>query len=576
MNRESSAAMALGLDLATATVEELSEQFPELGLFCAEDVVDWRTKNGRFPDESTLVDTLGLGPSVAAQLMAYMASHAPRRFAPGSHALRVATAPDDDLKEPASAHNPTRPPSGVFPSVQPASLRSSGSSRGTLGTAPPSGSLRLSRVPASAPGSARPTPSSSPRASLRPPPSVHWSVLPPPLPLSLLEQAGAEAAAEDVGQYAVSVPPEYPGPPAEGSVVPPPLDRVARESLAFRDSEAQGTSEGPGAVPESLPSAETESTETMLELPPLPFPSFESIEETAEPPVTHEEAGSEATHDPKPDAHAPKPKEPTSRRWPPLYMMILSGVLSANIGLGIGLLQTRSEARRAVAPVAGKVAELHEEHVQLRTELDEAKSKIDDTRNKLDETRTKINDTRTKLDEHETSLVTATTGLHELAEHQKATDREGHERDVRHARAIGVLNVRLGQVEKSENDGRYSILEAMKVIDLLGGKRADQTKESVKIGGPPPTPSSAKHSSEANAESAHVLTPPAPARKPSPPIHDAKVPTPKIVATPSKASPEPAAESPDAPRVEPEPHVEAYEAPFPPRSEMEPAGKAHP
>ncbi|MFO0737775.1 MAG: helix-hairpin-helix domain-containing protein [Labilithrix sp.] len=50
---------ASGFDLNTASVEALCAQYPNLGLFLAQDIVAWREQNGPFTDAASLVDIVG-------------------------------------------------------------------------------------------------------------------------------------------------------------------------------------------------------------------------------------------------------------------------------------------------------------------------------------------------------------------------------------------------------------------------------------------------------------------------------------------------------------------------------------
>lgn len=57
------------LDLETVSVDDLIARVPDLGLLCAEDIVDWRNANGKFPDEGTLTGSLGLAPTLAKRVL---------------------------------------------------------------------------------------------------------------------------------------------------------------------------------------------------------------------------------------------------------------------------------------------------------------------------------------------------------------------------------------------------------------------------------------------------------------------------------------------------------------------------
>ncbi|HVH41802.1 MAG TPA: helix-hairpin-helix domain-containing protein, partial [Labilithrix sp.] len=63
-------------DLNSASPEALTAQFPDLGLFSAEDIVEWREKNGPLREKKTLTD-LGIREELAARIAEYIVPVAP-------------------------------------------------------------------------------------------------------------------------------------------------------------------------------------------------------------------------------------------------------------------------------------------------------------------------------------------------------------------------------------------------------------------------------------------------------------------------------------------------------------------
>src|SRR5688500_14928821 len=125
------AAANLQFDPNATSVDSLIELFPDLGLFSAEDIVAWRDKNGRFPDESTLVSEVGLDPALAA-LVANEAACAPESkevatkeaevAAPAEAADSTDSASEEtpanvDVPEPAQAADSTDPASEETPTA---------------------------------------------------------------------------------------------------------------------------------------------------------------------------------------------------------------------------------------------------------------------------------------------------------------------------------------------------------------------------------------------------------------------------------------------------------------------------
>ncbi|NOU30352.1 MAG: hypothetical protein HOO96_20820, partial [Polyangiaceae bacterium] len=58
----------MAFDPNTATADTLIDEFPDIGLLSAEDVIDWRARTGAFPDEGVLVSDLGLTPDLAGRI----------------------------------------------------------------------------------------------------------------------------------------------------------------------------------------------------------------------------------------------------------------------------------------------------------------------------------------------------------------------------------------------------------------------------------------------------------------------------------------------------------------------------
>lgn len=85
------------LDLETVSVDDLIARVPDLGLLCAEDIVDWRNSNGKFPDESTLTGALGLAPTLAKRVLE-LGSAKPAWVAPGTPGAVSAVAPEPPKK----------------------------------------------------------------------------------------------------------------------------------------------------------------------------------------------------------------------------------------------------------------------------------------------------------------------------------------------------------------------------------------------------------------------------------------------------------------------------------------------
>lgn len=85
------------LDLETVSVDDLIARVPDLGLLCAEDIVDWRNSNGKFPDEGTLTGALGLAPTLAKRLLE-LGSPKAAWVPPGTPGAVPAVAPEPTKK----------------------------------------------------------------------------------------------------------------------------------------------------------------------------------------------------------------------------------------------------------------------------------------------------------------------------------------------------------------------------------------------------------------------------------------------------------------------------------------------
>lgn len=317
-------------DPTALSAEELVELFPDMGLLCAEDVVEWRDANGAFPDARTLVATLGIDPDLADRIVAQL-----------------------------------------------------------------TGSGRTATV------AVAPSPTSAP------------------------ERHAAGAAATDP-----SAPPE-----PDALLVEPGL---ARPTVVFRSS----PSEGQPAVAVSEPA--------------LPVASGARAERA------ECDAGNGTAPAPRADADADAPSvAPSSRTRPrraPANAALFGLLIAANVGLAAGLLHTRREEKRAVAPIGVQVDALRAAH--------------EDVRARLDETHAQVQETRARVDAHEAAIARATAAANDAAARQRAAEQAAAERAARDARERAALTERVTRVERRTKDLSYSLEEALDLIDAVQGKKA--------------------------------------------------------------------------------------------------------
>ncbi|MDB4943023.1 MAG: hypothetical protein JWP97_2557 [Labilithrix sp.] len=151
-------------DPSAVSAESLAEQFPDLGLFLAEDVVEWRRKNGAFPDQATLTGELGVPADLAARLSAGAAS------ADRPAANDVEAPPRSEVEAPA-AYDVEAPAEPAEVEEAPAASAVSGPS---IRVAAPS-VVRLPPLPAVVPESA-----ATPARTEEPAPAVTHVASPPP------------------------------------------------------------------------------------------------------------------------------------------------------------------------------------------------------------------------------------------------------------------------------------------------------------------------------------------------------------------------------------------------------------
>jgi hypothetical protein len=164
------------------------------------------------------------------------------------------------------------------------------------------------------------------------------------------------------------------------------------------------------------------------------------------------------------------------RRW-----KIAAGVLvlvAANAGLAFGIVQTRREGRRAVAPIGAITSDL----AGVKSEQAESRSALDATRNELEETKREL--------AKQASLLQATTAsANELAAHQKATDRELKDLSNREAADVATLAARLRERRNADGTVGVNLGEAIQLIDAAQGKPPAPPK----VEAPPPSSHGADH-----------------------------------------------------------------------------------
>lgn len=387
-------------DPMTATVEDLQKAFPDLGLFNAEDIVAWRTDHRAFPPETTLVGDLGLDRELARRLVEFATGWANATEVTKEAMTETPNASYLFDDEP-TANDGRKPGPTVSFTDHPAS----GPGTATLiGVAPP--------PPAS-------TPSRSPEAA----------------PKAQSDDFDRAAAALDEIFHDREVPTHpTPPPPAKllsGDADEPAPSTVCAEAVS-QPSNDEGLEEKP--VFESMPEVATKRGEPETvevaggdgDRPTIASAVDEDQERAAREPATA--------------------KKKTARKLVPALLAV---VLAANVGLGVGLFQTRRDERRALAPIAPMSAEvksLHSGQATLEKELDKTKAALAET--------------KARVDKHDQAITTTAHAVEKVAQDQKAAEEAA-------ARDTSSIQQRLANIERNRRETTYSLSEVVKIIDAV-------------------------------------------------------------------------------------------------------------
>ena len=152
---------------------------------------------------------------------------------------------------------------------------------------------------------------------------------------------------------------------------------------------------------------------------------------------------------------------PPAPRWRRRIAAAVLVLVAVNAGLAFGIVQTRREGRRAVAPIGAISSDL----ATVKNEQAESRSALDATRNELEETRREL--------AKQASILQATTAAAgELAAHQKATDHDLKELANREASDVATLAARLRERRNADGSVGVNLGEAIQIIDAAQGKPA--------------------------------------------------------------------------------------------------------
>lgn len=197
--------------------------------------------------------------------------------------------------------------------------------------------------------------------------------------------------------------------------------------------------------------------------PPIRFPALRAV------PV---DAGADADADadspePAPAPAASAPSAPAAvvaaaavpgRRWRKPLVVGVVMVVAVNAGLAFGIVQTRREGRRAVAPIAAITSDLHA-----------LKGEQADSRSTLDATRAELEETRRELAKQSSLLQATAASATDLAAQQQTTVRELKELAKRESSDIATLAARLRERRNADGGVGVSLGEAVQLIDAANG-----------------------------------------------------------------------------------------------------------
>jgi len=159
---------------------------------------------------------------------------------------------------------------------------------------------------------------------------------------------------------------------------------------------------------------------------------------------------------PEPEAPAPAVVPPRPRRAL-LVPTLFAVAFAANVGLAAGLLDVRSEERRAVAPIAtiaADVKSLHDAEGDLRKEVHAVRAELAET--------------RARVDKHDVVLVGVDKRADEAAEQSRAVERALRDAEARARREEAAIAKRLGRLEQ-HREPTVSVSDAVHMIDAMQG-----------------------------------------------------------------------------------------------------------
>jgi hypothetical protein len=472
------------LDLNTASVAALTDEFPDLGLFGAEDIVSWRAKHGPFRDVTQLTDELGIEVALAKRL---------------SEHIRVAVPV-------VSSGDETGPASEIVNENEP--------TRATAPEVPEATEVRESNVAHEAPETT--------------------SEFAAAAPVTIAESAEREVI--DAESIAVSLPadPESVQTPTAATIpltdlaasatadepdvfAPDEPDVFTKEEHEEAPSETVEATAAQDAAMDSPPSSVFDGDAHPSMIASMPVESGPTTDE----PIERSEAASqhiqlapplEPSHAPSEDAPASAPK----RKLGGSGMVV--GILAAlNIGVIGGLISVKQEVPRAsAAPIASISAEVKELQTQHA------------------ETQAKLEETRVRVEKQGASIAKAMDAVAATDERQRNAERDAKEQAAKEAKELAAFANRLRQVERKVDDEVYTIEEAVKIVDMVhGGRPAPRPSHERGVSPAAPAKASASHA----AAQHHEEPAPAPAAKPAAhgasEHHDAHAPAPAPAAKPA-------------------------------------------
>jgi hypothetical protein len=458
-------------DPMTATAEELQKAFPDLGLFSAEDIVAWRIDHDAFPPETTLVGDLGLDRDLANRLVEFATAWVTAKDVINDKANKASASSSSSSSSSSAASEPGE-------DAKLAEAKAAGylfDDEDDGGGRPPGPSISFTDHPASGPGTATligvappppaSTPSRSPKREATEAPEVidvtHTAKsiraddfdraaaaldeifhdrdrsLPPPIPATTAPDTTPTAASSSPStekEDSSAAPATEPSAEVPAHPTPPPPVKLIANDWAEEDTRNE---EKPVDVFEIMPKEdgpaerESGSTSRASDRPTIASAVDEGQEQEQE--HEHEQTGASA-----------KPKR--ARRLVPALLAV---VLAANVGLGVGLFQTRRDEQKALAPIAPMSAEvkaIHSGQATLEKELDKTKAVLAET--------------KARVDKQEKAIATTTHAVEKVAEDQKSAEQTS-------ARETAAINQRLANVERNRKETTYSLSEVVKIIDAV-------------------------------------------------------------------------------------------------------------